>query len=48
MGEAWAANCRKIVDRHNATLTAESEPEQSATIIFTLPIHKLKGELHNA
>ena len=48
MGEAWAAICRKIAERHNGTLIAESEPDQGATIIFTLPIHQLKGELHNA
>ncbi|WP_223807446.1 PAS domain S-box protein [Pseudanabaena sp. UWO311] len=42
------AICRKIAERHNGTLIAESEPEQGATFIFTLPIHQPKGDLHNA
>ncbi|MEE3715225.1 PAS domain S-box protein [Tumidithrix elongata RA019] len=39
------AICRKIAERHNGTLTAESEPDRGATFIFTLPIHQPKGEL---
>jgi PAS domain S-box-containing protein len=41
------AICRKIAERHNGTLIAESEPEQGATFIFTLPIHQPKADLHN-
>ncbi len=48
MGESWATICRKIAERRNGTLIAESEPEQGATFIFTLPIHQPKGELHDA
>ena len=40
------AICRKIAERHNGTLTAQGEPDQGATFIFTLPIHQLKGDLH--
>ncbi|CAN1210612.1 histidine kinase [Tumidithrix helvetica PCC 7403] len=39
------AICRKIAERHNGTLTAESEPDRGATFIFTLPIHQPTGEL---
>jgi PAS domain S-box-containing protein len=42
------AICRKIAERHNGTLTAQGEPDQGATFIFTLPIHQLKGDLHDA
>ena len=32
------AICRKIVSRHNGTITAESEPGQGATFVMTLPV----------
>ena len=32
------AICRKIVDRHNGSLTAHSEPGRGATFLVTLPI----------
>lgn len=35
------AICRKIAERHGGTLTAESEPNQGATFIFTLPVHQV-------
>jgi PAS domain S-box-containing protein len=42
------AICRKIAERHNGTLTAEGEPDQGATFIFTLPTHQLKEDLQDA
>jgi signal transduction histidine kinase len=32
------AICRKIVDRHNGTITARSSPGQGASFIVTLPV----------
>ena len=34
------AVCRRIVDRHNGTLTAKSKPGQGATFIVVLPVHQ--------
>ncbi len=35
------AICRKIVERHNGSITATSVPEEGTTIIITLPIKQL-------
>ena len=40
------AICRKIAERHGGSLVAESEPNQGATFIFTLPIHQAKGNIN--
>jgi len=39
------AVCRKIVERHNGEITAESEPQKGAKFIVTLPLKQVKGEL---
>jgi PAS domain S-box-containing protein len=36
------AICRKIVDRHNGTITARSSPGQGATFVVTLPVTQTK------
>ncbi len=33
------ALCRKIVDRHGGTITAQSQPNQGATFVVTLPLN---------
>jgi PAS domain S-box-containing protein len=38
------AICRKIVDRHGGSITAESSPGQGAKFIVALPIKQPKGE----
>jgi PAS domain S-box-containing protein len=38
------AVCRRIVERHEGTITAESAPGQGATFIVTLPLRTAKGE----
>ncbi len=40
------AICRKIIEYHGGTLTAESVPQQGATFIFTLPIQPTQLENH--
>lgn len=39
------AVCRKIVERHNGEITAESEPQKGAKFIVTLPLKQEKGEI---
>ena len=38
------AICRKIVERHNGSITATSVPEEGTTMIITLPAHELFGQ----
>jgi signal transduction histidine kinase len=33
------AICRKIAERHEGSLTAESRPGEGAAFILTLPVH---------
>ena len=42
------AICRKIAERHGGSLVAESEPNQGATFIFTMPIHQPTEDFHDA
>ncbi|WP_199307227.1 PAS domain S-box protein [Alkalinema sp. FACHB-956] len=42
------AICRKIAERHGGTLTAESQPDQGATFIFTLPMQVTPTSFRNA
>jgi signal transduction histidine kinase len=38
------AVCRRIVERHGGTLTAESAPGQGARFLVTLPVRQTQGE----
>ncbi|HEY4563831.1 MAG TPA: ATP-binding protein, partial [Thermoanaerobaculia bacterium] len=38
------AVCRRIVERHGGTLTAESAPGQGARFLVTLPVRQPQGE----
>ncbi len=40
--------CRKIAEHHGGTLTAVSQPNQGATMIFTLPVHQIRGASHDS
>jgi PAS domain S-box-containing protein len=40
------AICRKIVERHGGTITAQSTPGQGARFIVTLPLRQSKGASH--
>jgi light-regulated signal transduction histidine kinase (bacteriophytochrome) len=37
------AVCRRIAERHNGSITAESEPGHGATFIVKLPANQHKG-----
>jgi signal transduction histidine kinase len=32
--------CKKIIESHGGTITANSEPGKGTTVVFTLPIYK--------
>jgi signal transduction histidine kinase len=38
------AICRKIIDRHNGHITAQSGPGEGTTFIITLPVHGLPSD----
>ena len=38
------AICRKIVERHDGSISAKSSPGQGATFIVNLPVHNRQGE----
>lgn len=40
------AVCRKIVERHNGTITARSSPNEGATFIITLPVKQINMEIN--
>ena len=42
------ATCRKIIDRHDGTIDADSQEGEGATFIITLPAtHRMAGEAAN-
>lgn len=40
------AVCRKIVERHEGSITAESLPDKGAKFIVTLPLKQVEGEIN--
>lgn len=42
------AVCRKIVERHNGTITARSTPDMGTTFIVSLPQMSAQGEINDA
>ena len=39
--------CKKIVERHGGSITAQGEPGQGAKFIITVPVKQIKGEASN-